>query len=274
LRIFVIGLMITVLPFFNLSFSQEIDTLYLPVVYNQPGDSTSFSLMLSNNSFEVGGITIYLKLGDSTQVSFISAERGMDLYDFEYFYSNVTDGTILLTCIADMPNGEDSSPLPIGNNEIAVITIFVEEQAIPGSQVDILFASDSLHTNHITDSTGYLLINPVTVDGVVIFDQPVFIDDGGLLASTFSLGSNYPNPFNGTTSIGFELQKSGYVSLEVFDINGRLVTTLNDSFLEAGFYNFEWRSVSNSGEQLPSGVYFYRLTLDGKSLTKKMCMVK
>ena len=274
MKIFVVVLMISILPFFNLTFCQDIDTLYLPYVYNLPGDSTSFSLMLSNNTFEVGGITIYLKLSDSTQVSFISVERGVGLYDFEYFYANVTDGTILLTCIADMPNGEDSPPLPIGNHEIAVISVFVDNEAMPGSQVDILFTSDSLHANNITDSTGYLLVSPVTVDGRVIFDQQVYVDDRVSLSSTFSLDSNYPNPFNGTTSIGFQLQEAGYVSLEVFDINGRLVAILNNSFLEAGFYNFEWRGISNSGKQLPSGVYFYRLTLDGRSLTKKMCMVK
>lgn len=269
----IVVFVIAVLPLCNLSFSQIIDTLYLPDVYMLPDDSASFSLMLSNNTFEVGGITVYLKLSDSSRVSFISAERGIDLYDFEYFYANVTDGTVLLTCIADMPDQGDGPPLPIGNHEIAVITIFVDGEVMPGSQVDVLFVSDSTHSNLITDSTGYFVINPVTIDGSVIFDQ-VYFDDDSPLALAFNLGSNYPNPFNGATSISFELHKSGYVSLTIFDINGRLVSTLSNSFLEAGFYNFDWQGVSDSGEQLTSGVYFYRLTLEGMSLTKKMCLVK
>lgn len=263
-----------ILPLCNLSFSQIIDTLYLPDVYILPGDSASFSLMLSNNTFEVGGITVYLKLSDSSQVSFISAERGIDLYDFEYFNVDVTDGTVLLTSIADMPNQEDSPPLPARSNEIAVITIFVDGEVMPGWQVNLLFVSDNSHTNSITDSTGYLVINPVTIDGSVIFDQVYIIDDENPLATAFSLDSNYPNPFNGKTTISFELHKSGYMSLNIFDINGRLVSTLNNSFIEAGFYNFDWQGVSDSGEQLASGVYFYRLTLDDMSLTKKMCLVR
>ena len=274
MKILIFVFVIVVLPLCNLSFSQIMDTLYLPDVYIFPGDSASFSLMLNNNTFEVGGITVYLKLSDSSKVSFTSAERGIDLYDFEYFYADVSLGTVLLTCIADMPNHDDSPPLPIGNNEIAVIKISVDDDVIPGSQVDILFVSDSSHANLITDSTGYFVISPVTVDGSVIFDQVYVADEDSRLASAFNLGSNYPNPFNGTTSISFELHKSGYVSLKIYDINGRLVSTLNNSLLEAGFYTYDWHGVSDSGKQLTSGVYFYRLTLDSMSSTKKMCLVK
>lgn len=87
--------------------------------------------------------------------------------------------------------------------------------------------------------------------------------------SVSKLEQNYPNPFSKKTSIRFSTTQKHYVKLQVFDVLGRKVRTLVDGQLNAGIYTH-----SVSGKQLGSGVYFYRLTLDGKSETQKMTLVK
>ena len=87
--------------------------------------------------------------------------------------------------------------------------------------------------------------------------------------STFSLSQNYPNPFNPTTNIRFDLPRSGSVKLVVFDALGREVATLVNEKLAPGTYEVDWNASS-----YPSGVYFYRLTTDSFSESKKMLLTK
>ena len=72
--------------------------------------------------------------------------------------------------------------------------------------------------------------------------------------SMFVLSQNYPNPFNPATMISFGLPSNAMVSLKVYDVLGREVSTLLSGELPAGTYSEQW-----SGEGLPSGEYFYRL---------------
>ena len=84
-----------------------------------------------------------------------------------------------------------------------------------------------------------------------------------------SLDQNYPNPFNATTNISFSLAEAGNVSLNVYDITGRLVVTLVDGQMDAGEHLVAWDASSVS-----SGVYFYKLTAGDYSATKSMNLLK
>ncbi|MFA7362072.1 MAG: T9SS type A sorting domain-containing protein [Candidatus Kapaibacterium sp.] len=95
------------------------------------------------------------------------------------------------------------------------------------------------------------------------------------IPSAYSLGQNYPNPFNARTVIRFEVQKlesrsqNSEVTLKIFDITGKEVATLVNERLQAGTYETTF-----DGSGLNSGVYFYRLTTDGFSETKRMVLIK
>ena len=78
---------------------------------------------------------------------------------------------------------------------------------------------------------------------------------GGLPAA-FSLGQNYPNPFNPSTTIRFGLPSAGDVSLIVYDVLGREVTTLVKGILDVGYHTATWNASS-----VASGVYFARLSV-------------
>ena len=83
------------------------------------------------------------------------------------------------------------------------------------------------------------------------------------------LGQNYPNPFNYETTVSFNLPRTANVSLKVYDITGQLVSNLVTSQLYAGSYAMKWPATD-----LPSGVYFYSLVVDGRLLSRKAILMK
>lgn len=80
---------------------------------------------------------------------------------------------------------------------------------------------------------------------------------------------NYPNPFNPSTTIRYQLPKPGMVSVKVYDVLGQEVATLVNSYQESGTH-----TVNFNGDHLASGIYFYRLTAPGITIVKKMLMTK
>ncbi len=89
------------------------------------------------------------------------------------------------------------------------------------------------------------------------------------LPSQFSLSQNYPNPFNPATKINYDLPVSGLVTLKVFDNLGREIATLVNEIKQAGYYTAEMR-----GSDLPSGVYFYRISAGNFTSVKKMMLIR
>ncbi len=136
-----------------------------------------------------------------------------------------------------------------------------------------------------TDSADVVLTDPATApDSVYSFEvmTPSGIDDdepaGPGLPRAVALGQNYPNPFNPMTVITFDVPGdagSGHQAvLEVFDTRGRLVRTLFDGEVPAGSHEVTWNGKDDAGEQAGSGIYLYRLTVEGETVSRKMVMLK
>jgi hypothetical protein len=85
---------------------------------------------------------------------------------------------------------------------------------------------------------------------------------------------NYPNPFNPVTKVAFTLERSAQVSLRVFDVQGRAVRTLLDSYLSSGPRVIAWDGRDDRGRQLASGTYFLRLAGGGAYLSRTVNLVK
>ncbi len=90
----------------------------------------------------------------------------------------------------------------------------------------------------------------------------------------YKLGDNYPNPFNPETIISFTLSRTEQVTLEIFDITGRKVTTLYNKVAAPGEYSVNWTGKDMNGTQMPSGTYFYRLESKSFSETKKLLLLR
>ncbi len=94
------------------------------------------------------------------------------------------------------------------------------------------------------------------------------------LPAQFSLSNNYPNPFNPETKIGYFILKACQVKLEVFNILGQRVRTLVDEVQTAGKKEVTWDGKGESGNEVASGVYFYKLETENFSQTKKMVLIR
>ena len=102
-------------------------------------------------------------------------------------------------------------------------------------------------------------------------DEPAGIQPTStIVPAAFNLYQNFPNPFNPSTSIRFDINTSGNVSLKVFNVLGREIAVLVDEYLRAG----SCERVFKTGD-LSSGVYFYSMNVDGKQMgVRRMTLVK
>jgi hypothetical protein len=89
-----------------------------------------------------------------------------------------------------------------------------------------------------------------------------------------TLYQNYPNPFNPATSIAFYLEAAGTTNLSIFDVRGARVRTLVTRELAAGRHVETWDGLSDAGERVASGVYYYRLAAGKTAITRKLVVVR
>ncbi len=90
---------------------------------------------------------------------------------------------------------------------------------------------------------------------------------------SFHLAQNFPNPFNPHTTIRFYLPVASDVTLEIFDLRGRLVTTLFSGQKMAGWHDLSWAGTASDGQTVAGGVYFYRMISGAASDTRKMLLL-
>ena len=120
-----------------------------------------------------------------------------------------------------------------------------------------------------TDDSG---VTPPTLcndsfEFTLLFD-PLSVEDG-LIPDNYELGDSYPNPFNPVTYIDYALPDSDYINLSVYDINGKVIKTLDSGYKSAGYYKVSWNAVN-----IPSGTYFIRLTSKNYNATRKVSLLK
>ncbi len=112
------------------------------------------------------------------------------------------------------------------------------------------------------------------VAGNVTRCDPVLTTLAAEVPSTFALEGNYPNPFNPSTTIRFQIAEPVHVTLTVYDVMGRTVARLVDQEMAAGSYAAEWDGKSNAGLIVAGGIYFYRLEAGSFVETRAMSLVK
>jgi hypothetical protein len=92
--------------------------------------------------------------------------------------------------------------------------------------------------------------------------------------SSFALLHNYPNPFNASTVIPYDLPQAADVRLEIFNVMGQRVRVLVDQHQSKGFKNISWDGKDDKGMDVSSGIYFYRLVTKDYSDSKKMILIR
>jgi hypothetical protein len=132
-------------------------------------------------------------------------------------------------------------------------------------------SADSL-TYTVRDNTG-AVSNVATVR--ITIDIVSDAGDTPQLPQRYALYQNVPNPFNPVTTIRFDVPGSGArITLDIYDVSGRLVTRLVDAYQSGGHKSITWDGTNRRGQRVASGVYFYRMRAGTFTATRKMVVVQ
>lgn len=124
------------------------------------------------------------------------------------------------------------------------------------------------------DKTRTKVISSDQVNDLDFKMEPEVNDVDDHVVTSIILTSNYPNPFNPETTISYGLPNDSKVELMIYNVKGQLVKTLVNDVVPAGSHSVVWNGKDESGRSVASGIYFYRLTTDKKTINKKMLMLK
>ena len=130
------------------------------------------------------------------------------------------------------------------------------------------------------DGTYYYKLEDINLQGESNFHEPVVVTVTAvdikkyIVPDEYSLSQNYPNPFNPETNIEYALPKAEFVTIDIYDINGKLVRNLVSEQKAAGNYSVMWNARDNNGANVVSGVYFFIFKADDFSQTLKMIFMK
>ncbi|MBD3218833.1 MAG: T9SS type A sorting domain-containing protein [candidate division Zixibacteria bacterium] len=222
--------------------------------------ASSTSFIMNRPLFDVdsaywsGNVTVTV---DQLQLKADTIIMGAVVFSPAVFFTATTDYT--LVCTFEMIY--KASELDLIDD--STVQFFLDSAFIPpatefiftdadGNTVRPIFENDTiyLHRRDITD------INP------------------GVIPAKFELGQNYPNPFNPTTNIEFAVPVRSNVKLSVYNVMGQKVRTLVNEELDAGWKMVTWDGKSDSGNEVGSGVYLYRVEAGDFIESKKMTLVK
>ncbi|MCH8305075.1 MAG: T9SS type A sorting domain-containing protein, partial [Candidatus Marinimicrobia bacterium] len=174
--------------------------------------------------------------------------------------------------------------LYISNNGYTVLHLEIESSIISGFNLDSLVGSVLRPGDELLMRIFFIPTEAIDYEGTIFITSEagtdtVYLsgigtsigieDDPNLLPEKITLYQNYPNPFNPTTIIKYDLTEFSNVKLSIYDINGKLVQTLLNSYMPAGRYEIEWNA---SG--IASGIYIYSIESGNAVLNKKLILLK
>ena len=217
---------------------------------------------------EIGNLTnlIYLELGGNQLTGAIPPEIG----------------NLSILTFFDLESNQFTAAIPpeISNLTNLVWLNFVHNQLsgeIPSSicNLDLNWSNPNhfnIYENQLCPPYPDCVADYVGEQDTTNCDQASIIDE--TLPITYNLYNAYPNPFNPTTTIRYDLPLGTDVNLVVFDILGREIRTLVNKKQEAGFKSVKWNGRNDMGQTVSAGMYFYRIQAGSFSKVQKMVMLK
>jgi len=150
-------------------------------------------------------------------------------------------------------------------NETLVGTVAYLASLIPTSRVYL--EDNPGQSNFLTANYDDFSVIGLGAPGAEVGDEPSWGED-------LFLWQNAPNPFGGATTIAFRIPKATKVSIELYDLQGKLVRILADGTQSAGTHPIVWDGRSNEGHRVVSGVYYYRLKTPGYEKSRKLVLLR
>jgi len=220
-----------------------IDNIIFPPRQHEGGQNTPLA-QITIDALNIGSVEAF------TEIS----------YDF--FIANLGNAT--LTGTITMPNGltlGGSANYSISAHSANSFTASFYCETVGNYNGNIVITSND--PNHPTFTI------PVNADVT-----PNYETDMPIIPLANTLYANYPNPFNPTTNISFEVKERGVISIDIFNVKGQKVRTLQNGVLNSGIYNIVWNGEDESQRNVGSGVYFYRMQTGEFTAIRKMLLLK
>ena len=133
----------------------------------------------------------------------------------------------------------------------------IHDPLIDNALIGSWFSSTSSYGNGDMGSTG------------TAFDGTLEINQQTLIPASFVINTLYPNPFNPVITLDIDIHQSGVLRIEVYDVSGHLVGEINKGYVNTGNQSFQW-----SGNNSPSGMYFFKITDDHAVQIRKAVLLK
>jgi len=247
------------------SFSSAVSysgTYYFVTVDLTAGASGSVTATISNNaSFTISQGSIATSIS-SAALSSSSVPLPVELVTFA---ASIIDNSVLLNWITvtEVNNYGFNVERSIKDEEWMGLG-FIEGSGNSNSQKNYSFED-----RNVTTGTYRYRLKQIDIDGSFEYSQ--VIDVSVELPGRFELNQNYPNPFNPTTIISYQLSAASNAKLTVYDVLGSSVATIVNEQQEPGNHKVNFNAAEYN---LPAGIYFYKLTADNLSATKKFILLK
>jgi len=199
-------------------------------------------------------------VGPSTQTIFKTTNGGNNWYDPFRWTFNISN-SLFFTDINNGWSAEENGLIWHTSN--SGLNWTQQTPVVNNRNYRSIYFTDSL-TGWCVGDSGRIL---KTTTGGILTN---FTNTNSEVPTEYKLNQNYPNPFNPKTIINYELGITNYVSLKVYDVRGNEIATLVNEKRSAGSYSAQF-----DGSNIPSGIYFYRLEVDGNMIdTKRMVLLK
>ncbi len=242
------------------------------------GDNLVVVPLEITNRANLTALDIPLKFSEGVtlmEVNFINTR--VEYFDLKIANINNEENTVVIGLLPQMTPAAKPD-LEAGSGVIANLVFEINDKTLNELTLEAISTENPNHeltfVYHEFNSEGVRSIGTVTAD----VDTEDRIDFESVTVSllgtksvpeSYELSQNYPNPFNPATNIAFALPEASHVKLSVYNVLGQEVTTLRDELMEAGKHIIAW----DAGDRA-SGIYFYRITAENFSQTKKMMLLK
>jgi len=163
----------------------------------------------------------------------------------------------------------------VEKGEMVVVAYSTTGKKINFSQdmisIPVEMVNEKFRGNANINIDNFLLAGP---QGPIVLDKSSGQIEVTLVPMEFALYQNYPNPFNPTTTINYDLPKTTYVDVAIYNMLGQKIRTLVSTQKKFGYHNSVWNGLTDDGVSVSSGVYIYRIMAGDFIKTKKMVLMK
>jgi hypothetical protein len=241
--------------------------------YFSAGFSQSFHVLISTDNWETSTELLNLGYWEGNDEEWLQETINLNAYA----------GDVVDIAFHSNDNGNWASGGALDDIRLGVIPTWINSDGsgyanyMETSQIDISINANGMEPGFYESK---VVVQSMTTDEKDTVDLQLTVEDAlvGLdqtaIPLVFSLSQNYPNPFNPNTTLDYSLPIAGSVHLAVYDLLGHEIVILVDGYHEPGYKSITWNGIDKFGNDVSTGMYFYKLRSGDFEKVKKMVLLK